>query len=310
MKPFLSFLIVPFFVVSGWGCGPWGGDGSKDAVAWVGGESITLDEFNQEFRELVLEPGKETDPGNQPALKEACLDQMIERRLLVQEARRVGIRVSPEELDHALQEIKRDYPERDLDERLNLKGMTLDGLKTRMEEKLLAEKMVRAALQYRAEVHEKEALDYYESHRSTFRLSAEARVRQIVVADGEEAIQILKRLKKGENFEKLAREKSLGPEKVDGGNLGSFRKGERPEEFDRVFAMERGAVSEVIKSPYGYHIFKVVEKSEPRSIPFEEARSGILQELKRKKGEEEYQSWLKDLKAKSKMKINRKRLNS
>jgi peptidyl-prolyl cis-trans isomerase C len=310
MKPLVFFLIFPLFVLSGWGCGPWGGGLSEDVVARVDGESITLDEFTQEFRELVLEPGKETDPGNQAAPKEACLNQMIERRLLMQEARKLGIRISKEELDHALQEIKKDYPEQRLDERLNLKGMTLDGLTARVGEKLLAEKMVRAALQYRAEINEKEALDYYEIHRSAFQLGAEVRVRQIVVSDGEEAIQILKRLKKGESFEKLAKEKSLGPEKVDGGDLGFFRKGEKPEEFDRVFTMERGAISEVIKSPYGYHIFKVLERNEPRSIPFEEAKSGILQDLKRKKGEGEYQSWLKGLKEKAKIKINRKWLNS
>ena len=46
--------------------------------------------------------------------------------------------------------------------------------------------------------------------------------------------------------------------------------------------MEVGAISEVIKSPYGYHIFKLEEKIEPRQIPFEEAKLGILQELGQK----------------------------
>jgi parvulin-like peptidyl-prolyl isomerase len=136
------------------------------------------------------------------------------------------------------------------------------------------------------------------------------KARQIVVADGEEAIQILKRLKKGENFEKLAKEKSLGPEKVQGGDLGYFSQGEKPTEFDSVFTMEVGAISEVIKSPYGYHIFKLEEKTQPRPIPFEEAKSEILQELGRKKGEENYQKWLKDLKGKAKVRINKKWLKS
>ena len=310
MKSLAFFLIVPFFAVSGWGCGPWEGGLSENFVARVDGVSITLEEFTREFKELILEPTKEPDPGNLAALKEACLSQMIERRLLVQEARRLGIRISQEELDQALQEIEKDYPERGLDERLGLEGITLEGLKSRIEEKLLAEKMVRAALSYQAGINEKEALDYYESHLSTFQLGAEVRVRQIVVSDGEEALQILKRLKRGESFEKLAMEKSLGPEKVNGGDLGFFRMGERPEEFDRVFTMERGAISEVIKSPYGYHIFKVVEKREPRSISFKEAQSGILRELRRKKGEEAYQSWLRDLKEKAKIRINKKWLNA
>ena len=68
-----------------------------------------------------------------------------------------------------------------------------------------------------------------------FRLSRKVRARQIVVADGEEAIQILKRLKKGESFEKVAMEKSLGPEKVQGGDLGYFSQGEKPSRIRPCF---------------------------------------------------------------------------
>jgi len=71
-----------------------------------------------------------------------------------------------------------------------------------------------------------------------------------------------------------------------------------------------GTISEVIKSPYGYHIFKLEEKIEPRQIPFEEAKSGILQELGQKKGEENYEKWFKGLKGKAKVKVNKKWLRS
>ena len=58
--------------------------------------------------------------------------------------------------------------------------------------------MIRRTLHYSGEVSEKEALQYYETHRSLFELKQKVRARQIVVTDGEEAIQILKRLKKME----------------------------------------------------------------------------------------------------------------
>jgi parvulin-like peptidyl-prolyl isomerase len=186
----------------------------------------------------------------------------------------------------------------------------LEEWKLRLGEKLLAEKVVRRALHPQEKIDEKEALQYYENHRSSFQIGQKVRVRQIVVADGEEAIQILKRLKRGENFEKVAMEKSLGPEKVQGGDLGYFSQGERPAEFDHVFNMEAGTISEVIKSPYGYHIFKLEEKIESRQIPFEEAKVGILQELGQKKGEENYQKWFKGLKGKTKVKINKKWLRA
>ncbi len=309
MKNLCSFLTFAILFSPLWACGQWGGL-PEHLIAQVNQEQITIEEFEREFKELFLEPGREAKGTSLKDLKEAYLNQVVERKILVQEARRLGIKVSQAELNQAIMEIKKDYPGEGFGEKLGLKGMTLEEWKVRMEEKLLAEKMIRSALHTPGEINEKEALQYYETHRSSFQLSQKVRARQIVVADGEEAIQILKRLKKGENFEKLAMEKSLGPEKVNGGDLGYFSGGERPVEFDHVFSMRVGAISEVIKSPYGYHIFKLEEKMESREIPFEEAKSGIVQELLKKKGEEEYQKWIKGLRAKAKVKTNRKWLRS
>jgi len=305
----LSFLLLMFLIVLS-GCGEWGGGLPDHILAQVNEEQITVDEFNLEVKELILEPGQEVKGKNISDLKEAYLDQVIERKILVQEARRLGIKVSSEELNQAISEVKKDYPGEGFGEKLGLKGITLEEWKSRLEEKLLAEKMIRHALYYRGKIDEKEALQYYESHLSKFQMSEKVRARQIVVASEEEAIQFLNQLKKGENFEKLAMKKSLGPEKVEGGDLGYFSKGERPTEFEQVFSLEVGEISGVIASPYGYHIFKLDEKIAPRQVPFEEAKAGILQELRQKKGEEEYQRWLKGLKGKAKVKINKKWLRS
>ncbi|MDP2855665.1 MAG: peptidylprolyl isomerase, partial [bacterium] len=251
-----------------WGCGQWGVGLPEHIIVQINEEQIRIEEFDREFKELILEPGKEAKGAGIGNLRQVYLDQVIERKILVQEARRLGIKVSPEELNQAISEIKMDYPGEGFGEKLGLKGMTLEEWKVRLEEKLLAEKVIRSALHSQEKIDEKEVLQYYEDHRSSFQIGQKVRVRQIVVADGEEAIQILKRLKKGESFEKVAKEKSLGPEKAQGGDLGYFGQGEKPSEFDHVFNMEIGSISEVIKSPYGYHIFKLEEKMEPRQIPF------------------------------------------
>ena len=303
----LSLLFLSFGL---WGCGPWAGGLPDDILVQVNQEQITVNEFERELKEVILEPEKEGKGADLGDLKKAYLDQVIERKILAQEARRVGIKVSPEELNQAIFEIKKDYPDKGFDERLGLKGTTLEEWKSRLEEKLMAEKMVRSALRFQGEISDKEAFQYYEIHRASYQLGPKVRARQIVVADGEEAIQILKRLKKGESFEKLAQERSLGPEKVNGGDLGYFNQGEKPAEFDQVFMMETGAISQVIKSSYGYHIFKLEEKVAAREISFDEAKSGILRELREKKEEEEYQRWLNDLRRKASVRINSKWLRS
>jgi parvulin-like peptidyl-prolyl isomerase len=310
MKKSLTLLIILALLFILWGCGQWGAGLPNHIIVQVNEEQISVGEFDREFKELMLEPGKKVKGTDLENLKMAYLDQVIERKILVQEARRLGIQVSPEELNQAISEIKMDYPGEGFGEKLDLKGITLEDWKVRLEEKLLAEKIIRWSFHSQEKIDEREASQYYESHRSSFQIGQKARARQIVVTDGEEAIQILKRLRKGESFEKLVTEKSLGPEKAQGGDLGYFSQGEKPSEFDHVFTMEVGGISEVIKSPYGYHIFKLEEKMESRQIPFEEAKVGILQELGQKKGEEHYQKWLKDLKGKAKVKINKKWFNS
>jgi len=303
-------LVIGLVLSALWGCSQQEARLPENIIAQVNEEQIQVEAFDREYKELILEPGRETPRAGREDLKRACLDQVIERKILVQEARRLGIKISPEELNQAVSEIKKDYSGEEFGETLGLRGMTLEEWKVRLEEKLLAEKVIRSVFHSQGKVDEKEALRYYEDHRSSFQIGQRVRVRQIVVADGEEAIQILKRLKKGERFEKVASEKSLGPEKLQGGDLGYFSQGERPSEFDCVFSMEVGAISDVIKSPYGYHIFKLEEKIEPRQIPFEEAKAGILQDLGQKRAEENYEKWLKGLKEKAKVKINKKWLTS
>ncbi len=306
----LSCLCWGLFLLSSAGCGLWEGSLPDHVLARIDGEEITIDDFNREFRELITDQHRKKVLPELRALKEAYLEQIIERKLLTQEARRLEIQVTTEELNQALLEIKRDYPGEGFGETLGVKGMNLEEWKHLLEEKLLAEKMARKSRTYPGVIDEKEAREFYESHRHLFQLPRRVRARQIVVADGNEALQIQKRLKKGENFEKLAKEKSLGPEKVQGGDLGYFSQGERPAEFDHVFSLEVGAISDVIKSPYGYHIFKVEEKVESKELSFEEAKRTILQRLEQEKGEEEYQRWLKGLKEKAKVRVNKKWLRS
>jgi len=302
-----AFLIYTLMLFSS-GCNRFG-NLPKNVIAEVNNETITLNDFNKEFKGMMLENQMGSDP-NIKRLKETFLNQIIERKILIQEAKRLGISVSKEEVDQVIQEIKLDYKEAEFIEKLKLIGMNLDEWRNRIEEKLLAEKMIRSASSYQGDVDEREALKFYEDHRAYFQIPEMVRVRQIVVADGEEAIQILKRLKRGESFEKLAKEKSIGLERDIGGDLGYFSRGERPSEFDHVFEMEVGRISEVIKTPYGYHIFKLEEKIEPREIPFNEVRTKIIQTIIKRKGEERFQEWLKKLKAKSHIKINKEWLNS
>jgi len=82
----------------------------------------------------------------------------------------------------------------------------------------------------------------------------------ILVKTQTEANAVLERLKKGEKFAKIAKEVSLCPSKKRGGDLGTFGRGKMVKEFEKAaFALQKGQLSPVIKTKFGYHIIKRLE---------------------------------------------------
>ncbi|NVN89853.1 MAG: peptidylprolyl isomerase [Desulfuromonadales bacterium] len=94
----------------------------------------------------------------------------------------------------------------------------------------------------------------------------------------------LQRLKKGEDFAKLAREVSEDTDSgKQGGELGTLSPGSTSsEDFEKAaFSLKAGEMSAVVSSPYGYHIIRVDERTEKRAATFEESREYIRANLQR-----------------------------
>jgi len=82
----------------------------------------------------------------------------------------------------------------------------------------------------------------------------------ILVKTQREAYAVLERLKKGEKFAEIAKEVSLCPSKKRGGDLGTFGRGKMVKEFEKAaFALQKGQISPVIKTKFGYHIVRRLE---------------------------------------------------
>jgi peptidyl-prolyl cis-trans isomerase C len=82
----------------------------------------------------------------------------------------------------------------------------------------------------------------------------------ILVKTETEAKAILERLNKGEKFSNIAKEASLCPSGKKGGDLGTFGRGKMVKEFEQAaFALQRGQISGIVKTKFGYHIIKRLE---------------------------------------------------
>jgi len=153
-------------------------------------------------------------------------------------------------------------------------------------------------------VSEEEILKQFQANRAQYDKPEQAHVRHILVESDAAARFVLARLNRGEKFEDLARQLSKDPgSKEQGGDLGFVGKGQLVPEFERAaFALERpGQTSPVVKTQYGYHIIRLVERRVAQPASLAQVRDQIRRELLSKKQEADFQAWVKQLKAKAKI---------
>ena len=131
------------------------------------------------------------------------------------------------------------------------------------------------------------------------------RVRQIVTDTLEKAVALHKRALAGETFARLAVINSISPDREHGGDLGFFAKGSYPKEFDDTcFKLKKGEVSDVIKSPYGYHIFKLLDTKPAGVKTLSEVSDEIKGNLLKEKRQKAYDEWFEKIKKESDIEID------
>lgn len=279
-------------------------------VAEIDDDTITVAEFTEEFFPLVEGYGTPSSDQEREALKnlkEALLDQLIEKRVILHQAPNMGITVSDEELDEVVASIQREYPEGGFEEVVQDEDFFLRW-KEQLRQRLLIEKVISRVSQVTSPIDEQTMRKYYEQHREDFAVAEQVRVRQIVVKDRKEAENILRKLKRGDSFEELARRYSSALESEQGGDLGFFGRGEMPEEFDVVFALQEGEISDIVQSPYGYHIFQVVAKRGQAELDFVQVKDQIRNIIMREAADKTFQEWLKSTKKQARITVNKSAL--
>ena len=77
-----------------------------------------------------------------------------------------------------------------------------------------------------------------------------------------------------------------------------------PAEFNVVFGLPKGGISGIVKSPYGYHIFKLEDKRKAGRLGLDKAYRGIEQKLRRQKEDKRYKAWFSELRSRTKFEVN------
>jgi parvulin-like peptidyl-prolyl isomerase len=280
-------------------------------VAVVNREIITQSDLDLAAKSAGMTPlerDQEALDADIPFYQKEILSLMIEEKLILQEARRKGVRVSGSELDFALSDIELQNK---LPDRASLKSAVAQGnipwdqYVADLENRLTAMKLINREVESNLVLNDKEVRAYYKDHAEQFKIPDRIRLRQIFFqfskASTAEQIEkvrlkaegVLAEANKDVPFIRLVQRHSDGPEKQKDGDLGFFQQGDLALVIDRVvFKLREGEISPLVQTAMGFHIFKVQEWQKGRLRPFDKARPKIEEIVISEKRENLRRKWL------------------
>jgi parvulin-like peptidyl-prolyl isomerase len=231
--------------------------------------------------------------------RQQVVRRMILGQLFQQQADAEKIKLTEEDvIDHLKARGARQNPPLSLEQikqQIKAKGETFDQTVKRIQQskQLRFQKLVNTHVADKIETAEQDANDYYTMNRQQFETPGQVRTSHILIKTADtdrakakaKAQRLLKRIKAGADFAKLAKANSDDSySAAKGGDLGFAPKGIWDEPFERVaFGLQAGQVSDVVETTSGYHLIKVTGRIAPTAISFEEAKESIMEHLTEQK---------------------------
>ncbi|MEK6942149.1 MAG: peptidylprolyl isomerase [archaeon] len=262
--------------------------GLADSVAaTVNGEKIMLSEVEKRFKTVP-------DSLAGQVSKTSILQNMIDGKLVLQEAAKNNVTVDANEVEQVFSQQKDAA-----DQIIKLGGFTEQEVKDSIRESLIVQKYLNDFIFSKLDASEAEISAFFEANKGTLK---EASAAHILVADENKATKLLAQLKGGADFAKLAKENSIDTASgAQGGELGFFKKSDMVSEFgDAAFALKPGELSGAVKSQFGYHIILLHEFKEAGIADFKDQ---IKQALVSQKSDKAYTDHLAELTKKAKIEL-------
>lgn len=214
--------------------------------------------------------------------KERFLNELVKKELLYQEALKQGL------------DKDADFIEKVAD----FKKITL------------ISKLLENEIEDKAQVTDEDIKKYYDEHKEDFSPFDAVRLSLIRVKTEDDAKKVAERLKRGENFAKIAKEKSIDTNSAKaGGDLGFLSRDQLSPEHEMVVTrLMKGDVSTPIRTKHGFDIIKITDKKTGTVVEFEKVKDLISQHLSAEKQKEVFDSYIEGLKKIYTVEINKEAL--
>jgi peptidyl-prolyl cis-trans isomerase SurA len=301
------------------------GDQLNAIAALVNDDVVTTAEVERETSLLIKEADRDKkeplDEAGRDKLRSLALSRLIDKRLVDQKIKELGIRVGEDEIQQAIDDVKKQnsLTQEALVTALKGQGLTYEEYRVQLKEQLERLRLVSQEVKAKIQVGEREMQEYYQANPDKFGGAEIFRARHILfrldrkAAAGEikrvmeHALTVLYEARSGKDFDALVRKYSEDDNaEKDGGDLGSFRRGEMLQEIEEAVAvMKAGDVSDLVSSSQGLHIIRLDSRQFGTANPFDQVKKEVEEILYRKKSEERFSRWVADLRKKAAIEVRR-----
>ncbi|HNX67964.1 MAG TPA: peptidyl-prolyl cis-trans isomerase [Candidatus Omnitrophota bacterium] len=285
-------------------------------VAVVNDEVITQAELDNFLRPVYEQYNKEYSGEELMKIvqeaRQKILNQMIEDKLVYQEAVREEIVVKDEDLEKEMDQFKSkmEKPE-ELDLMLEKEGMTLKDLRERLRKQAMIRQLQDREIRSKVVVSPAEAEDFYKKNTDKFQVKERVRVRSLTLKKGDESRQkgipdeavrkkieeLYQQAEAGGKFEEIVKRFSEDTHASQEGTGDWIEQGAMIESVDKaIFTTPVGKLTGVVETPIGYHVFRIEEKQPGKTVPFEEAKEQINNYLFQQKSNARFRDWMEEIK--------------
>ncbi len=294
MRHYIKFMLLFTFLVSVFASQVQSRVLLDKVVAVVNDDIITLRELEEAEKKI-----KKTS--EQKISRNQALEQLIERKLIEQQAQKIGVSVSDREVEATIDVLRQRYNLQggEMEEALKKQNMTEEEFKEQWKYQLLTKKVLDNKLKGKIAVTNEEIKEYYTKNFGEIESADEVRIAQILLKDESEARNVAELARSGdEDFSELA--KRYSKDKISapaGGDLGYFKKGDLIEPLaNAVESAEEGQIRGPVQTQAGYHILKVTDrKSAEEGIP-ESTKLEIREKIYNQKVQKVLENWLTEVK--------------
>ena len=291
-----------------------------DPVARVNGMPIAAADLQKAYKALVASQGAQIPAGKEQAVRKFVLNQLISAELMYQIAQKTPVTDLNKKIDDAIAQLKGRFKnDEEYRKGLAQQELTEKELRELIRRNVVIENHIKQTIASKVTVSDQEAKAFYDKNPDTFTLPEQVRASHILItvdpkasaADRKKAKakaeSLLKQLKAGADFAKLAKENSGCPSSKQGGDLGYFSKGQMVKPFeDAAWGLKPGELSGVVETQFGYHIIKLTERRGASKVPFDAVKGRIEESLKERKVGELVNAELEAARKSARIEINLK----